>query len=132
MASVLTYGGRPEEAMAYIRTAMRIDPSYPSQYAFILGFAQFGMDQFEAAAKSFENAISHNSNYVEAYILLVATYGHLGRKQEAESAIAKLNLLVGRALTVTDAASYHERRYKESKDADRFVEGLRLAGMPSY
>jgi len=132
MASILTYGGRPEEAVPYITTAMRIDPAYPSQYEFILGFAQFGMDQFEAAASSFENAISHNSTYQEAYLLLGATYGHLARKQEAESAFAKLNLLLGLDLRLNDFAYYYGARFKESKDADRIVEGLRLAGMPPY
>jgi TolB-like protein/class 3 adenylate cyclase/Tfp pilus assembly protein PilF len=132
MASVLSYGGRPEEAMPYITTAMRIDPTYPPQYAFILGFAQFGMDQFEAAAKSFENAISRNSNYVEAYLLLVATYGHLGRKKEAESAIADLNRSFGQDLTIRNAATYYSPKFKESKDVDRILAGLRLAGMPPY
>jgi TolB-like protein len=132
MASILTYGGRPEEAVPYIATAMRIDPGYPSQYEFILGFAQFGMDQFEAATTSFENAISRNSNYPEAYLLLGATYGHLGRKQEADSAIAKLNLLLGLDLRLSGVAFYYGRRFKESKDADRILEGLRLAGMRPY
>jgi tetratricopeptide (TPR) repeat protein len=134
MASVLTYGGRPEEAITYIMTAMRIDPNYAPQYAFILGFAQFGMDQFGAAAKSLENATRGNSNYQEAFVVLAATYGYLKRKQEAASAIARLNQLSrqGEHWSASAAAAYYGSRFKESRDVDRIIQGLRLAGFPAY
>jgi Flp pilus assembly protein TadD len=115
-------------------TAMRIDPNYPPQYAFILGFAQFDMGQFEAAAKSFENATRGNSNYQEAFVLLTATYGYLNRKHEAASAIARLNQLSrqGEHWSVNAAAAYYGSRFKESQDVDRIIQGLRLAGFPAY
>src|SRR5262245_28929455 len=43
MSRALTLAGQPAEAMQYIRTAMRIDPHYPSVFDFYLGFAQFNL-----------------------------------------------------------------------------------------
>ena len=113
---------------------MRIDPKYPPQFAFILGFAQFGMDQYEAAAKSFETATGENSNYQEAFVLLTATYGYLKRKQDATSAMARFNLLQRQEnyLKIVDAAFYYSNKFKESQDVDRVIQGLRLAGVPAY
>jgi adenylate cyclase len=136
IAKMLVYDGRPQEAIRYVTTAMRIDPDYPAQFAFILGFAQFDMDQFEAAARSFEDAARRNAGYDDVFLFLAATYGHLTRKKEAASAIATYNELLAREghgpATVAGATEVYFDKFKDSKNADRIARGLRLAGMPAY
>ena len=96
MASALVLNGRPVEAIPYLTTAMRLDPHYPPQYLYFLGLAQFGMNQFEAAATSFAGETRRNSSYADPFLYLGATYGYLNRKQDAVSAIASFNKLIGR------------------------------------
>ena len=135
MANVLIFDGRPKEAIQFIRTAMRIDPSYPPQYAYILGLAEFGMANFEAAANSFEDATKRNSSFDEAFLLLAATYGQMGRKQEAAAAIAGYNSLIarqGRPSATVASATFYRDHFIEASDWDRLSQGLQLAGMPAY
>ena len=93
MARALTFAGRPAEATQHIRTAMRVDPHYPPIFLSFLGFAQFGLEQFEEAAISLEKVTKLDPNDSDAFLLLGATYGHLGRTQEAVSAIAAYDAL---------------------------------------
>ena len=136
MARTLILEGRPYEAIPFIKTAMRIDPDYPPFYSFVLGLAQFGLDQFEAAAKFFESATRRNPNYGQALLFLGATYGYLNRKQEAALAIASYNSLSvqnGEApLTIAAAATEFGGLFLESRDADRLAQGLHRAGVPDY
>ena len=65
---------------------MRLDPNYPPEYLHWLGVAQFGMEQFEEAATTLDEAVRRGTN-TETPLWLAATYGHLGRVQEAEQAM---------------------------------------------
>jgi adenylate cyclase len=97
MGAALTASGRPAAAIPHIRTAMRLDPHYPPIFDYLLGSAQFGMENFEMAAASLASATKRNPEYEYAFAGLAAAYGHLGRKQDAASAIARYNeLRVGR------------------------------------
>jgi adenylate cyclase len=73
MARTLVWDGRPAEAVRYLTTAMRIDPNYPANYLFILGFAQFNQNRFEAAATSLEAATRRDPSNGDTYFLLAAS-----------------------------------------------------------
>ena len=79
--------------MTQIRFAMRLDPHYPSEYVHFLGLAQFALGQFGDAASSFETAIRLNPEDEYPFAALAATYGHLGRHEDAVSAVARFNHL---------------------------------------
>ena len=131
MGGVLTATGRPAEAVPHIGTAMRRDPHYPPIFDYFLGSAQFAMENFEEAAGSFATATRRNPDYEYAFAGLAGAYGHLGRKQDAASAIARYNdLRVGRGgvpLTIGTAPSCG---FTRSADVLRLLNGLRLAGVP--
>jgi TolB-like protein/class 3 adenylate cyclase/thioredoxin-like negative regulator of GroEL len=128
MAYALIHAGRPEEALDFVKTAMRLDPNYPAYYLFVLGLAHFNMERFEDAADSFERALKSNPiNYVPL-IHLAAAYAHLGRKQEAAAAIQELN----KALPIVSVDFVKHptmSRYKDPVDKDRLLDGLRKAGL---
>jgi adenylate cyclase len=136
MAGALVFEGRPGEAIPFVTTAMRIDPNYPPSYSFILGLAQFGLDQFEEAAKSFENATRRNPRYSQAFLLLGATYGHLNRQAEGKAAIATCNSLLAQdghaPLTIAAAMGAYRRNFMQPKDTERLAQGLRQAGVPDF
>jgi TolB-like protein/class 3 adenylate cyclase len=130
MGGALYSAGRAAEAVTQIRFAMRLDPHYPSEYVHFLGLAQFALEQFEDAATSFETAISLNPEDEYPLAALAATYGYLGRKEDAMSAVARFNRIRvergGVPMTIQDAPwlGYVDTDYARLRD------GLRLAGVP--
>jgi TolB-like protein/Flp pilus assembly protein TadD len=131
MARALIWAGSPVEGADFINKAMRLDPNYPPEYLHWLGVAQFSMERFEEAATTLEEAI-RRSTYTETPLWLAATYGHLGRVQEAERAIQTFKEGAGKTgwffdlrLEIVDIWWL-----KEQADIERLRKGLRIAGVP--
>ncbi len=132
MANALIWAGNPIDGAEFIKKAMRLDPHYPPDYLYFLGKAQFFMGRYEDAVATLEEVNRRYPEYTWAFLYLAATYGHLGRKQDAESAIktfnermAKAGSSIMRSLQGVDAFPFKER-----KDVERLREGLRNAGVP--
>ncbi len=133
MGGVLTATGRPAEAIPHIRTAMRLDPHYPPIFNYFLGLAQFRMGKFEEAAASFATAARLNPEHEYAFAALAAAYGHLGRREDAMSAIARYNdLRVGRGGIPLSIASAPGCCFSIRADLRELQTGLRLAGVPEF
>jgi TolB-like protein/class 3 adenylate cyclase/Tfp pilus assembly protein PilF len=133
MGAALTASGRPAEAIAHIRTAMRLDPRYPPMFDYFLGSAQFGMADFAAAATSYAAATERNPEYAYPFAGLAAAYGHLGRKEDAASAVARYNDLgVGRGGVPLTLGTAPRCGFAVSADIQRLRDGLRLAGAPEF
>ncbi|MCV9960688.1 guanylyl cyclase [Pararhizobium sp. BT-229] len=131
MAFVLTSAGRPAEAMPYIRTAIRLDPHYPSFFMYVLGLTEFGLQNFEASAAAAKGSIKLNPKDEGSFLLLAAASGQLGRRREAEVAVAGFNaLLVGRGGIVATISTRPPLDLSRPEDSDRLYQGLRLAGVP--
>ena len=62
LAEMLIYSGRPEEALAAVAMARRLDPYNEARYAYLEGFARFGLEEFDAAAQLLERALELGSN----------------------------------------------------------------------
>ena len=131
MAWTLTSAGRPAEALAHIRTAMRLDPHSPPFFGFVLGLTEFSLERMQDAAASLEESARFNPEFGPSFLLLGAVYGQLGRKNEAATAIARYNELSvgGGGLPLTVSNSPPLDLSKEMHQA-RLFEGLRLAGVP--
>ena len=148
MVTALIYAGMPAEAVGQIGQAMRLDPRFPDEYLFWLGLAEFGLENFEAAADALVRSARGNPDDDRSLIVLASAYGHLGRVREAKSAIETANRLRrGRQEQLTDAGfkvgidmllvgpytldDVDLWPIKEQVDRERLREGLRLAGVPS-
>jgi TolB-like protein/class 3 adenylate cyclase len=131
MGWALSCAGRAAEAIPHIRTGMRLDPHYPPTFLWFLGHAQFGAEDYEAAAESLEGVAKLSPDDDAALELLVATYGLLGRPEEAKDALARANGVRikrgGLPLTVFDSGDF---RFARSSDRNRVKKGYRLAGVP--
>jgi TolB-like protein/Flp pilus assembly protein TadD len=130
LAGALTLAGRPEEAHQLVQQAMRLNPHYPPSYLYELGITEFSMERFEKAVEALERASALNPDDRWSSRLLLATYGLLGRKEEAAGLLETL----GKSwrgfdpLTVRGVAFWYP--FKETADAERLAEGLRKAGVP--
>jgi TolB-like protein/class 3 adenylate cyclase/Flp pilus assembly protein TadD len=127
MGKALVYSGRPNEGADAIKKAMRLNPHYPPTYLRALGFAQFGMEQFEAAVTSYEESIKRDPNEDTQYFEIAGTYGQLGREAEARSALKTFNELRAKAGMNESIVGWG---FKEQKDIERWRTGLRRAGLP--
>ena len=123
---VLAYAGRAEEGIGLIEKGMRIDPRYPLPYLSYLGHAYRMAGRYEEAIAACKKAVVHNPNYLPAHIFLAATYGELGREEEAQAEATTV-------LRISPNFSVEEMRqrlpYKDLAAMERFLAGLRKAGL---
>jgi TolB-like protein/Tfp pilus assembly protein PilF len=135
LASAQSLSGRPDEALQLIKDAMRLNPHYPSFYLYELGLAQFCMELFDEAAVALERATALNPDDRWSFRLLLATYGVLGRNEDAARVIETIEHGVKRGLQdywdpLSIRAIQFWYPFRESTDTKRLVEGLRKAGVP--
>lgn len=131
MASALVHAGQPDQGTNFIYKAMELDPQYPSEYVFWLGMALFGDDRFDEAAVSLERAGRLAPDDIGNFLALIATYGHLGRQEEARAAITKLEGLTKQAGYENGIRGLKIWAFKDSDDRQRLRDGLRKAGVTS-
>ena len=123
--------GRAAEAIGHIRTAMRLDPHYPPLFVDFLGRAHFALGQFDEAAASFEEAVRLSPDDEYTSLLLAAAYGQLRRTKDAAVAVARhneVNVRRGGVPVTLDQAP--DLYFVRTADRRRYLEGLRLAGVP--
>ena len=146
LAHALLHGGRPAAAAEAVETAMRLDPDYPSRYRYWLGFAKFHLEEFDEAATLLAEDVERNPHgtaegcysifffqCLSSIIPLVAAYGHLGRDEDARTAIAAwLKRAEGRSemAPTLSRARLHWDHFRHSGYLERLLEGLRKAGLP--
>jgi tetratricopeptide (TPR) repeat protein len=130
LAGALTLAGQPSKALELVLHAMRLNPFSPPHYLYELGFAQFGMDRIEEAAASLERAVALNPDDRWSHRVLLAAYGHLGRREGAKRvfSLAEKNRQGLDPLSVRGTAFWYP--FKEPGDWERMAAGLRLADVP--
>jgi TolB-like protein/class 3 adenylate cyclase/Flp pilus assembly protein TadD len=128
-ASTLIWSGKSTEALPYLRTAMRLDPHYPSLFPHILGWAHFCLENYAEAALAFEEALKLNPEEERIYPFLAATYASLGRKQDAKAAVARFTeIKISRGDMPPDINDV-EYRFADPQCRNRAFKGFLLAGM---
>jgi TolB-like protein/Tfp pilus assembly protein PilF len=135
LANVLSFDGKPAEALEAVDRATRLNPHYPSSYLYQRGLAQFGANRLTEAASSLEGAIAMNPDEYWSQRLLLATYGLLGRRNDATKLAATMRAGDKRGQNAfRDPLSVHGVTYwfpfSKPEDAKRFADGLAKAGIP--
>jgi len=122
----LHYAGRSQDAIELIERGMRLDPHYPDVRLHWLAQAYFLLGRYEEAIELLNRRLVRKPDTDISRVLLAASYGHLGRKQEAETAWAD-------ALRINPNYSLEHRAkilpYKDPADFEKIVDGLRKAGL---
>ena len=135
LAGALSFAGRPAESLEAVEKAMRLNPHYPSSYAYQRGLALFGLNRLGEAAASLERAVEINHDDYWSQRLLLAVYGLTGRRDDGlrlADTIRK-NDRRGRfadhdPLTITGVTYWYP--FAKPEDAKRFATGLAKAGIP--
>jgi adenylate cyclase len=129
IADALIWNGQAKEALPYLQTAMRLDPHYPSLYPHFLGWAHFCLENYAEAALAFQEALKLNPEEERIYPFLAATDAYLGRKQDAEAALARFSeIKVSRGDMPPDINDVNYG-FKDLQCRNRAFKGFLLAGM---
>jgi adenylate cyclase len=125
VAEVLTWW-RPEEAIAPVETAMRLNPHYPAIYLYTLGHAYYLTRRYEDAIRALQRVTSRNPDWFPAHVILLATYAELGRPEDTRREGREI-LRISPGITMAFASS--RLPYKDPAMLARAVEAFRAAGL---
>ncbi len=127
MSLVLMFGGRHEEAVRYAEQALRLDPFPPGWYFRQLGQAYSWVGRYEEAIAAHKKALQRAPNDILTHLPLTVVYSWAGRLEEARAQAAEV-LRINPKYSLEVAAK--KSLYKNQADRDRYLDGLRKAGVP--
>jgi TolB-like protein len=128
-AATYCYIGEPENALkrlARYRDLVPHDPYYgffENAYAVVYTFKH----DYERAVVVGRRVVTANPNFINGYKPLIASLGHLDRREEVAPYVQKL-LSLEPDFTIEKFKTDYP--FKMPQDRDNYCEGLRLAGIP--
>jgi tetratricopeptide (TPR) repeat protein len=126
--------GRAEETEAHIGEALRLSPRDTMAYLWMIfaGIAKNDLGNYEQAVAWFRRAIEANRNHPLLHFHMSAALAHLGRLDEARSAVT-----AGLALNPAFSISRIRAAWTAMSDdptylaqVEPILEGMRKAGVP--
>ena len=122
---LLTWLGRPEEGVEWVRRAMRLNPYHPERFWSHLGRAHYTAHAYAEAIESFSKLTAPDYTH---HAFLAASSAQLGNRTAA-AAHAREALRLEPTFTVrTFLETLH---YRRPSDNERLREGLVKAGLPT-
>ena len=126
LGNALNFSGKPEEGIAHLEEALRLNPEDIRGYAYwtYLGEAHLNNRDYQRAAECAEKGLERKSGSAYPYFVLASSLGHLNRITDARAALTECLRIQPRYV------EYHERLhvYQNSADREHILDGLRKAG----
>ena len=124
------FAGDYDPTLSHTEEAIRLSPRDPLSVVWHLckGWAALLSDRYQEAVEFTTEAAEANPEFPDVYVVLAAAYGHLGNAVAADQALAEF-LRRTPVLTVSDERL--NRPFGSPAQRERFLEGLRKAGMPA-
>jgi DNA-binding SARP family transcriptional activator len=128
-AATHCYIGEPDIALQRLaRYSELASPDlYFSYFETVYTMAYTFRGDYELAVVVGRRAVDANPHFVNGYKPLIASLGHLGRREEAQAYVRKL-LSLEPTFSVRSFGQIYPIR--KTSDRDRYMTGLRLAGVP--
>jgi adenylate cyclase len=127
-AQVLNYSGRPEDAVALIDKAFRLNPVGPPAYYYLYASHTYRLiGRYEDAIKLCKQLLSRWPNNFYAHAGLVMNYVALGRDKEARAAAEDLLRIDSKFSAQRYTRGFP---YKDPALAAQVLELMRKAGLP--
>lgn len=123
------YVGEADAALQLIERAKLLSPADPLTFIFnsAASYAHFVAGRYEQAVQTARRALGEGPTYLVAQRLLTTSLAHAGRVDEAAEA-ARVLLALAPGYTLAAAVDHASMRDPDTRW--RFVDGLRLAGIP--
>jgi adenylate cyclase len=122
---LLTWLGRPEEGIEWVRRAMRLNPYHPERFWSHLGRAQYTARMYADAIGSFSKLTAPDHAH---HAFLAAASAQLGNRIAAD---AHAREVLQRQPTFTVESYLKTLHYRQPSDAEHVRDGLLQAGLPS-
>lgn len=124
-----SYIGEPDIALQRLERYRELAPFDPYYFWFenFYTIAYVFKGDYRQAAIVGRRAVKANPGFSNAYKPLIAALGHLGQIEEAREAVGKLLLLEPNFTVQRFAKTYP---IKKDSDRERYMDGLRKAGVP--
>jgi tetratricopeptide (TPR) repeat protein len=123
------YIGEPDIALQRLERHRDLTPiePYPALFDNPYAIAYLVKRDYEQAAAFGRRVTKTRPEFVNGYKPLIAALGHLGRREEAKSYVAKL-LSLEPGFTVERFGQVYP--FKHASDREHYMMGLHLAGVP--
>jgi adenylate cyclase len=121
---LLTWLGRPEEGIDWIKKAMRLNPYHPERFWSHLGRACYCAEKYAEAAEAFSRITRPDHNH---HAFLAASFAQMGN---AVAAAAHAAEVLKREPKFSVAVYLATQHYKRDVDRKRHEAGLLLGGLP--
>jgi TolB-like protein/class 3 adenylate cyclase len=126
--------GRAEETEGHVAVALRLSPRDTWAYACtnMMGLAKLHLGSYEQAVAWFRRSKEANRNFPSAYFNMAAALAHLGRLDEANSAV-QTGLALNPAYTISRVRAAWTARSDDPTyiaQLEPIFEGMRKAGVP--
>ena len=121
---LLTWLGRPEEGIDWIKKAMRLNPYHPERFWSHLGRACYCAEKYAEAAEAFSRITRPDHTH---HAFLAATFAQMGNAVAATAHSAEVLKREPKFSVVAYLATQH---YKREVDRKRHEAGLLKAGLP--
>ena len=127
LAWILHFAGRPEDGLASMERAVRLNPRVPAVYRVIRGTLSYAKEQIDQAVVDIESAADASPSYQLLRVWLAAVYAAAGRLEDA--AWESQEIL---ALDPDFSIAHVERAFpiRDPLYRERFLADLRRAGLP--
>ncbi|WP_338829168.1 adenylate/guanylate cyclase domain-containing protein [Bradyrhizobium sp. 27S5] len=122
---LLTWLGRPEEGIDWIKRAMRLNPFHPERFWSHLGRACYCAEKYADAAEAFSRITRPDHTH---HAFLAATLAQMGNPVAASAHAAEV---MKREPAFSVAAHLTTQHYKREPDRARYEAGLFKAGLPA-
>lgn len=127
VAEAYVFDGRPEDAIKMLERAKR----FPDWYTWNLGWAYYNARDYDCAIKELESmrAKPGDEGYVmEIQLMLAAAYAQKGNQTMAKNSLTLFRSIKGK---IPSLKSLEGRvKFRNKRDRDHWVDGLRMAGLP--
>ncbi len=122
------YIGKPDKALNLLGRCRQIMPfdSHPYYFDTARCIASMLSGRYEDAVRIGKQVLRNNPNFHANYRPLISSLGHLGRSEEAIPVVAEFS-----KFQPDFSVSWHLKNYPplEEEITERYIEGLRLAGV---
>ena len=120
---LLTWLGRPQEGIDWIKKAMRLNPYHPERFWSHLGRACYSAEKYAEAAEAFSRITKPDYTH---HAFLAATFAQMGNRV---AAAAHATEVLKREPTFSVAVYLVTQHYRREVDRKRHEAGLIMAGL---
>ena len=125
-AFILMNSGKHERALDAIARAKQLNPLYSALYMYVEAMALFHLERYEEAAALLEVAVVRNPAFDRMQLMYAASLAYLGDIEKAQWSVEEAKI---QSPQLSIADEQENSVLLVQSDLDRYLNGLRLAGL---